>query len=66
MLHALLHSLELKKAVNEIVLIFDGAGATLVEKLAGSKDPASYYYHQLSNLGVVEVICNFCSMAYHQ
>lgn len=66
MLHALLYSLELKKAGNEVVLIFDGAGTTWVEKLAGSKDPASYYYHQLLNLGVVEVLCDYCSMAYRQ
>lgn len=66
MLHALLYSLEMKKAGYDVTLMFDGAGTTWVQPLASGQDAASPLYKELAAAGAVEVICDFCATAFGQ
>jgi len=63
-LHALLYTKELKDNGSEVTLVFDGAGTTWA--LAMQEKDYAYHklYKELENAGVVEIICDACSMAY--
>lgn len=65
-LHALLYSRELKENGYEVVLIFDGAGTEWIEKWsqADSTDTLAQRYRELRELGVTQVICDFCASAF--
>lgn len=65
--HALLYSRELKENGHEVVLIFDGAGTEWIEKWAkaDSTDKLANSYRELRELGVTQVVCDFCASAFH-
>jgi hypothetical protein len=65
-LHALLYSKELVEEGYEVVLIFDGAGTQWADEL---KDPESknkilQSYQDIQELGITEVVCEYCAGAY--
>lgn len=62
--HALLYSLEMKRAGYPVVLIFDGAGTGWAEKLRDPKHPLHARYEEVKKAGVTEVVCDFCSGAF--
>ncbi|MDO8489502.1 MAG: DsrE family protein [Candidatus Omnitrophota bacterium] len=65
-LHALLYATELKEKGYDVVLIFDGAGTEWAEELSNpdSQSKLLPMYQSLKKTGVVEVICDFCSLAF--
>ncbi len=66
MLHALLYSLEMKKAGYELNMMLDVAGTTWVQPLVSWQEAASPLYKELAAAGAVEVICDFCATAFGQ
>lgn len=63
-LHALLYSKELKEQGYEVVLIFDGAGTAWAEAMSHPDHKLASMYRSLSDLGVTEIVCDFCSTAF--
>jgi len=64
--HALLYSKELKEHGHEVILIFDGAGTEWIEKWskADSTDKLANSYKELREMGVTQVVCDFCASAF--
>jgi len=64
--HALLYSKELKSHGHEVVLVFDGAGTEWVEKWAkaDSTDKLANSYKELREMGITQVVCDFCASAF--
>lgn len=63
--HALLYTTELKQSGYEVTLIFDGAGTEWAKDLMDPENRLHPAYEKLQNLGVTEIICDFCSKAFH-
>lgn len=65
--HALLYSKELKEHGHEVVLVFDGAGTEWIEEWSkpDTTDKLATMYKELEALGITEVICDFCAIAFH-
>ena len=64
--HAFLYSNELKDAGHKVVLIFDGAGTEWAQELSDpeSKSKVLPAYKQFKESGVIEVICDYCAVAF--
>lgn len=62
--HALLYATELAEHGNDVVLIFDGAGAGWVNELEKLENPFHQHYLRIKQLGIVEQICDYCADAY--
>ena len=64
--HALLYAAELKEKGYDVVLIFDGAGTEWAEELSNpdSQSKLLPIYQSLKKSGVVEVVCDFCAVAF--
>ncbi|MBI3331265.1 MAG: DsrE family protein [Candidatus Omnitrophica bacterium] len=64
--HAFLYAQELKEHGHDVVLIFDGAGTEWAEELTNpeSESPLKQSYDALRQVGVVQVICDFCAGAF--
>lgn len=63
--HALLYAQELKEAGYEVALVFDGAGTEWAKALLDPKNKLHPAYTKLQDLGVTEIICDFCAKAFH-
>ncbi|MCH7761689.1 DsrE family protein [candidate division TA06 bacterium] len=65
-LHAFLYSKELKEKGHEVVLIFDGAGTTWVEELSDPESSSKLkpHYDAVRRTGIVQIICDYCAVAY--
>ena len=64
-LHALLYAAELKEHGHDVVLLFDGAGTEWAEAMRTSeKKNMAQLYKRLDDLGVVEIVCDFCAGAF--
>ncbi|SRR3989338_10998745 len=65
-LHAFLYTSELKEKGYDVVLIFDGAGTEWAEELSNpdSQSKLLPMYQSLKKTGAVEVICDFCAIAF--
>lgn len=63
-LHAMLYSKELKEKGYDVVLIFDGAGTEWAEALMDEKNKLSPVFQQVQSLGIVQVVCDYCSTAF--
>lgn len=64
--HAFLYAKELKEHGHEVVLIFDGAGTEWAEELTNpdSQSNLKPMYEALKQSGIVQVICDFCAVAF--
>jgi len=64
--HALLYSKELKEHGYDVVLVFDGAGTQWVDKWTNAAEDDKYVksYNELIELGIVQVICDYCAAAF--
>lgn len=64
--HALLYATELKEKGYDVVLIFDGAATEWAEELSNpdSQSKLLPMYQSLKKTGAVEVICDFCAIAF--
>lgn len=64
--HALLYAKELAESGYEVRLIFDGAGTRWAEELTRpeGKSPLIPQYNELKDLGIVQVVCDFCANAF--
>lgn len=64
--HAFLYAKELKEHGHEVVLIFDGAGTEWAEELSNpeSQSKLKPMYDQLKEVGIVEIVCDFCAGAF--
>ena len=64
--HALLYTRELKEHGHEVALVFDGAGTEWVAEWTrpDSTDKLAPRYRELSQLGITEIICDFCAGAF--
>lgn len=63
--HALLYATELKEAGYEVTLVFDGAGTEWAKALLDPENKLHPAYEKLEKLGVTQIICDFCSRAFH-
>lgn len=65
-LHAFLYATELKEKGYDVVLIFDGAGTEWAEEFSnpGSQSKMLPMYQTFKKTGVIEVICDFCAVAF--
>jgi len=63
--HALLYTTELKEAGYDVVLVFDGAGTEWAKTLLDPENKLHPAYEKLEKLGVTQIICDFCSRAFH-
>lgn len=65
-LHALIYVTELKEKGYDVVLIFDGAGTEWAEELSNpdSQSKLLPVYQSLKKTGAVEVVCDFCVVAF--
>lgn len=63
-LHALLYAKELKAGGYPVTLVFDGAGTGWARALRDPKNKLHAKYAELTKLGVVEEICDFCAGAF--
>lgn len=63
--HALLYATELKEAGYEVALVFDGAGTEWAKALLNPEHQLHSAYEKLDTLGVTQIICDFCSRAFH-
>jgi len=66
-LHALLYSKELLENGYGVVLVFDGAGTEWIHEWTnpGSTDKLLRMYKELQQGGITEIICDYCSYAFH-
>lgn len=64
--HSFLYATELKEKGYDVVLIFDGAGTEWAEELSNpdSQSKLLPMYQSLKKTGVIEVICDFCALAF--
>ncbi|MBI4436061.1 MAG: DsrE family protein [Candidatus Omnitrophica bacterium] len=64
--HAFLYARELKEHGHEVVLIFDGAGTEWIEELSNPESSSGIKpaYEAVRKLGITEIICDFCSVAF--
>lgn len=64
--HAFLYASELKEKGYDVVLIFDGAGTEWAEELSSpdSQSRLLPLYQSFKKTGAVEVICDFCAIAF--
>ena len=64
--HAFLYAKELKEHGHKVVLIFDGAGTEWIEELSNpeSESKLKPMYEAVRKLGITEIICDFCSVAF--
>ncbi len=65
-LHAFLYAKELKEHGHEVVLVFDGSGTEWAEELSNpeSQSKLKPMYEQLKQVGIIEIICDFCAGAF--
>ncbi len=63
--HALLYATELKEASYEVALVFDGAGTEWAKVLLDQENKLHPAYEKLEKMGVTQIICDFCSRAFH-
>lgn len=65
-LHAFLYAGELKKEGYDVVIIFDGAGTTWAKELSDPESESKILpaYNKFKKDGIVEVICDYCSVAF--
>lgn len=63
--HALLYATELKQNGYDVALIFDGAGTEWAKALLDPENRLHPAYAKLQGQGVTEIICDFCSTAFH-
>lgn len=64
--HGLLYAKELKEKGYKTVLIFDGAGTEWAEELSnpGSQSKILPLYKSIKEMGIEEVVCDFCALAF--
>jgi len=64
--HALLYSQELIEEGHEVVLVFDGAGTQWAHEWskADSESPYKPVYDELTELGITEVVCDYCASGF--
>jgi len=65
--HAFLYARELKEHGHDVVLIFDGAGTEWIEELSNPKSTSKIKpaYEAVRKLGITEIICDHCAVAFH-
>ena len=63
--HALLYATELKEAGYDVALVFDGAGTEWAKALLDPENKLHPAYEKLEKMGVTQIICDFCSRAFH-
>lgn len=64
-MHAMLYTRELYENGDKVALIFDGAGVQWIEEWTNphSEHPLTPMYTELHDLGITEIICDFCAGA---
>ena len=62
--HALLYAADLAEHGHQVVLIFEGAGTGWVNELKRPENPFRRHYLRIQQLGVVEVVCDYCADAH--